>query len=81
MPNTAYTTLTVIVRDVNDNPPTFLLTPYFFEITEEETGYVVGRRRGGGKEGKERERITTGMYTIMILLVHYFLGYWEGFSY
>ena len=40
-PNTAYTTLTVIVRDINDHPPTFLLAPYFFEITEEETGVVV----------------------------------------
>lgn len=55
MPNTAYTTLTVIVRDVNDNPPTFLLTPYFFEITEEETGYVVGRRRGGERRAGEGE--------------------------
>ena len=40
-PNTASTTLTVIVRDENDNPPTFLLAPYFFEITEEEAGVVV----------------------------------------
>ncbi|XP_011407489.2 PREDICTED: protocadherin Fat 4-like [Amphimedon queenslandica] len=39
-PNTAFTTLTVIVRDENDHPPMFLLAPYFFEITEEETGVV-----------------------------------------
>lgn len=40
-PNTAYASLTVIVRDVNDNPPTFLLTPYQFTLTEEQNTSVV----------------------------------------
>ena len=38
--NTATTTITMVIEDVNDNPPRFSLTEYFGEVTEDDVNPI-----------------------------------------